>query len=151
MSPYFAIQYIPSERVARVAFAGRLELAERVRAMRQVAEKYHHLKPLRLLVDLRYQDPSSMAAGEQRQMAEFVRTNPVLREAHIAMLYGRDYRATALVSGLVARALPNARAFMVESEAMAWLRVAYTRHCPVPVAAAGRFGGVRSVSKVGAG
>lgn len=121
LSPYFSIQYIPSGRIVRVVFAGQLDLAERLKAIRQLTEKYHHLSQLRLLVDLRYQD-STMTSAEQKQLAEAVCGNPVLQRARIAMLYRHGYSSTALASSLVARQLPGARQFLVESEALAWLR-----------------------------
>lgn len=121
MSPYFSIKYIPDGRIVRVVFAGRLGLAERIAAAQQVTEKYHHHSPLRLLVDLRHQE-AVLTPEEQRQLAGFVCDDPVLQKAHIAILHRHDYSATALVSGLITRHLSNARQFLVESEALGWLR-----------------------------
>ncbi len=121
MSSSFQIRYLAVGRIVRVHLIGRVGLAERLQAAGQLAEKYRHLNLLRLLVDTRYAE-STMTPAEQKQLAEFIRLHPVLRRARIAVLYRNGYSPVALTANQIALRAGNTRQFLVESEALAWLR-----------------------------
>jgi len=121
MSPNFQIRYLSVGRIVRLHLIGRVGLAGLQQAAGQLAEKYRHLNPLRLLVDMRYVE-STLTSAEQNQLAEFIRRHPVLGRARIAVLYHTGYSPAALIASRIARRVGNTRQFLVESEALAWLR-----------------------------
>ncbi|MFC6634688.1 hypothetical protein [Microbulbifer taiwanensis] len=121
MSPNFKIRYLTGGRIVRIHFIGRVGLAERLQVAGQVVGRYRHLNPLRLLVDTRYAE-TTMSTAEQRRFAEFIRQHPVLRRARIAVLFRSGDSPVALTASRIAQRAGNTRQFLVESEALAWLR-----------------------------
>lgn len=120
MSSNFQIRYSRSLRIVRLHFFGRVGLETRLFALRQIAERFHHLAQLRMLVDMRYA-VSLMTAGQQRELVDFILGDPVISRARIAVLYSTHYSPSKLSILSMARRGLMSREFLVESEAQAWL------------------------------
>jgi hypothetical protein len=118
----FQIRFLAAQRIVRVSYLGRTGLAARIAASKLVVEKYRHLQPLRLLVDVRF-SKTLMTALEQRQFGRYLAEHPVLGRARIAVLHRADFYPTAVIVQEATSHGALFRQFLVEAEAEAWLRL----------------------------
>lgn len=116
----YQIRYIAVDRLVRITFFGWGGIEERITASQLTAEKYGHLSPLRILVDLRHAK-IKMTAKEQRQFGRYLAAHPVLGGATFAALYKGSFYASQLVGGEARARGVKSRAFFVEAEAVRWL------------------------------
>ncbi|WP_308363635.1 MULTISPECIES: hypothetical protein [unclassified Microbulbifer] len=117
----FQIRYNAASRMVRVCFFGRTGAAARMAVAKLLAEKYRHLEPLRILVDVRFAQ-TAMSPSEQRQFGRYLAKHPVLGRAVMAVLHSKGFYPSLLIAN-EARALGHGmRSFIVEAEALNWLR-----------------------------
>ncbi|WP_231759627.1 hypothetical protein [Microbulbifer elongatus] len=117
----FQFRYDNQSRVVYLLLYGEATLDNRIRAARQLVAKYGHLKPLRILADVRKVSRLSMTLDEQRQYGSFVASVPELRAARIAVLNNTQLNTTAVMRKQARQGGLNFFSFLTEAEALQWL------------------------------
>ncbi|MGL6161878.1 hypothetical protein [Microbulbifer sp.] len=116
----FQIRYNAANRVVRVCFFGRVGLCARKTAAKLVGEKYRHLVPLRILVDVRFAR-TVMSPAEQRKFGRYLAEHPVLGRAAIAILHSRSFYPSLMIAKEARMRGHRIQPFIVEAEAERWL------------------------------
>lgn len=116
----FHIRCNPSNRIVNVVFFDRVDLAEKLAAARQVAEKFGHLNPLLLLVDVRRAD-IVLSASERRQVGRFAAHLQGLRHGRAAVLHSVDRNANVIINGTARAEGMEVVEFVTEHAAIEWL------------------------------
>ena len=109
-------------RVVRCTPVGDVSFADMSNASYLISQKYGHLRPVRILVDVRHVK-IIMTPRESQQFAQFVSGLPGFDEARIAVLHGMSHNPMAATdresraSGLLVRS------FFCETESYSWLTI----------------------------
>lgn len=117
----FRIRFDTQARVARMLFYGEATYANRVEAVRQLIAKYGHLKPLRVLADVRQVQKMSMTAEEQAHFGTFVARALAMQGSRIAILNGNQLNTTAVMRNKAREEGLVFFSFLTEAEALSWL------------------------------
>lgn len=116
----FQIRYNAGSRVVRVCYFGRVGLCARMAAANLLGEKYRHLAPLRILVDVRFAR-TAMPPAEQRKFGRYLAEHPVLGRAAIAVLHSKGFYSSLVIAQEARIFGHRIRPFIVEAEAERWL------------------------------
>ncbi|QKX17437.1 hypothetical protein [Microbulbifer sp. YPW1] len=125
----FQIRFNSAVRTVSAIFFDRVELADKIASARQVAEKYGHLNPLSILVDVRNAD-IDMTIEERRQFGAFAAHLPGLSHARIAVLHAADRNANVVINSTAQSEGMHIVEFVSEQAALNWLRSADTSDVP---------------------
>jgi len=117
----FQIRYDSQSRVVNMLLYGEATYQNRVEAVRQLVAKYGHLKPLRVLADVRRVTRMSMSLEEQRRYGVFLGGLPALNGARIAILNRAELNTTAVMRNHAHSAGLVLHSFLTEASAMQWL------------------------------
>ncbi|WGL18089.1 hypothetical protein PVT68_07285 [Microbulbifer bruguierae] len=117
----FKIRYDSRNRVVYLLLYGEATYANRMEAVRQLVGKYGHLKPLRVLADVRGVTQMSMTLEEQERLGRFVAQLPEMSGARIAMLNRRELNTTAVMRNKARENGLELFSFLTEATAMNWL------------------------------
>lgn len=117
----FRIRYDGEQRVVRMLFFGEATFDSRIEAIRQLAASYGHLKPLRVLADVRKVTKMSMSKEEQVAFGWFVGGQAVLKDAHVAVLNKPQLNTTAVMRSAARQYGLEFYSFLTEAEALDWL------------------------------
>lgn len=116
----FQIRFNPASRVVSTVFFGRVEFAEKIASARQLAEKYGHLHPFLLLVDVRRADVV-LSIEERQQFGVFVAHLQGLNHARVAVLHAPDSNANLVIGRTAQAEGMQAVEFVTEPAALHWL------------------------------
>lgn len=116
----FQIRLNPVNRVVSAVFFDRVELADKIASARQIAEKFGHLHPLLLLVDVRRAD-IVLSASERRQFGRFAAHLPGLSHCRAAVLHSIDHNANLIIDSVAQAEGMEVVEFVTEHAALAWL------------------------------
>lgn len=116
----FHIRFNPANRIVTVVFFDRVELEEKMASARQTAEKFGHLHPLLLLVDVRRAD-IVLSPDERRQFGAFAAHLPGLRCARTAVLHAVDHNANVIIDSAAQAEGMLINEFVTEQAAVEWL------------------------------
>ena len=117
----FQIRYDSQSRVVNMLLYGEATYENRVEAVRQLVAKYGHLKPLRVLADVRRVTRMSMTLEEQQRYGAFLGELPALNGARIAILNRAELNTTAVMRNHARNAGLVLHSFLTEGSAMQWL------------------------------
>ncbi|WP_226667910.1 hypothetical protein [Microbulbifer aggregans] len=117
----FRIRFDARNRVARMLFYGEATYENRVEAIRQLIAKYGHLKPLRVLADVRKVQSMSMTAEEQARLGTFAGRTLAAHGARIAVLNSNQLNTTAVIRHRARDEGLELFHFLTEGEALSWL------------------------------
>ncbi|MFD1215113.1 MULTISPECIES: hypothetical protein [Microbulbifer] len=117
----FRIRYDAEQRLVRLLFYGEATFDSRIEAIRQLAARYGHLKPLRILADVRKVSKMSMSKEEQIAFGWFVGGQEALKNAHIAVLNKPQLNTTAVMRNAARQQGLELFSFLTEAEALEWL------------------------------
>ncbi|WP_043317647.1 hypothetical protein [Microbulbifer sp. HZ11] len=117
----FQIRYDNQNRVVFLLLYGEATYENRLQAARQLVAKYGHLKPLRILADVRKVVKLSMTLEEQQRYGRFVASVPELRAARIAILNNPSLNTTAVMRNQARQDGLEFFSFLTEAEALQWL------------------------------
>lgn len=116
----FHIRCNPSNRIVNVVFFDRVDLAEKLAAARQVAEKFGHLNPLLMLVDVRRAD-IVLSPSERRQVGRFAAHLQGLSHGRAAVLHSLDHNANVIIDSTARAEGMEVIEFVSEHAAVEWL------------------------------
>ena len=117
----FQIRYNSQKRVVMILLYGEATYENRLEAVRQLAAKYGHLKPLRVLADVRRVTKMSMSLEQQQRYGACVAGMPALAGARIAVVNKPDLNTTAVMKSKAREGGLELFSFLTEAEAMSWL------------------------------
>jgi hypothetical protein len=82
--------------IVNVIYTDKVSLDMRMQAVEQVCSNYSHLKPLRILVDVRelFMD---LSFDEQQTFGKQLANNPALTYARVAVLHKPDFNPNAII------------------------------------------------------
>ncbi|WP_066962424.1 hypothetical protein [Microbulbifer sp. Q7] len=116
----FQIRYDAPNRVVRAIFFDEVTIEEKMASARQIAEKYGHLHPLLLVVDVR--EAKVLLDMQQRQeFGVYAATLPGLSHAHIAVLHAPDHNANVGIDQAATAKGLRVVEFLTEHAALEWL------------------------------
>ena len=116
----FQIRFDSGSRIVRAVFFNAVTIEEKFSSVRQVAEKFGHMHPLLLVVDVR-QAKLLLSVQERVQFGEFAATLQGLSHARIAVLHALDHNENMIIdSAAQAKGLQVAE-FVTEAAALEWL------------------------------
>jgi len=117
----FRIRYDADKRQVNLLFYGESTYGSRIEAVRQLVVKFGHLKPLRILADVRKVTKMSMSKEEQEAFGLFVGAQDILKNAHIAVLTNPQLNTTAVMRNTARQQGAEFYFFLTVAEADAWL------------------------------
>ena len=117
----FQIRYDNQLRVVKVFLYGEATYENRMEAVRQLVAKYGHLKPLRVLADVRRVTKMSMSMEEQQRYGVYVAQLPAMVGARFAMINRAGLNTTAVMRTTARENGLELFSFLTEAEAMKWL------------------------------
>ena len=92
----YTIDLNQSLEIVNVVYAGKVSLDMRMQAVDQVCSNYGHLKPLKILVDVRGL-VMDLSFDEQQDFGKYVANNPGLTDARVAVLHKPDFNPNAII------------------------------------------------------
>ncbi|MFD1215114.1 hypothetical protein [Microbulbifer celer] len=116
----FQIRFDHSARIVRATFFGQVELEDKLNAAQQVAEKYGHLQPLPLLVDVREAE-ILLTLEERKAFGQFAARLPGLRHARTAVLHAPEINANVVINDWARNEGMLLGEFITEHMALSWL------------------------------
>lgn len=116
----FQVRFNATTRVVSAIFFDRVDAAEKRAAARQMAEKYGHLHPLNVLVDVRQAD-IEMSVAEREAFGTYVAHLQGVKHGRIAVLHAPDYNANVVIDGVARAEGLNVLEFVTEQAALQWL------------------------------
>ena len=116
----FQIRFNSDTRIVTAVFFDRVELSDKLASARQVAEKFGHLHPLMLLVDVRRAD-IVMTMEERRTFGAFAAHLPGLSHGKIAVLHAPDHNANVVIDSTAQAEGMRVVEFVTEHAALEWL------------------------------
>lgn len=117
----FRIRYDSQRRVVCILLYGEATFENRLEAVHQLVAKYGHLKPLRVLADVRRVTKMSMSLEEQQRYGVYLAQLPAMSGARIAMLNRVELNTTAVMRTKARENGLELFSFVTEAEAMKWL------------------------------
>ena len=82
--------------IVNVIYSGKVSLEMRLQAVEQVCGNYGHLKPLKILVDVR-ELVMDLSFDEQQAFGKQLASNPGLTNARVAVLHQPDFNPNAII------------------------------------------------------
>jgi len=82
--------------IVNVIYSGKVSLDMRLQAVDQVCFNYSHLKPLRILVDVR-ELVMDLSFDEQQAFGKQLANNPGLTNARVAVLHKPNFNPNAII------------------------------------------------------
>jgi len=116
----FQIRFDPSLRVVRAKFFGPVTLEDKLASARQVAEKYGHLHPLMLIVDVRDAD-ILLSMEERKQFGQYAAHLQGLSHARTAVLHAPHVNANVVIDHWAQSEGMQLAEFVTEPAALSWL------------------------------
>ncbi|WOX06591.1 hypothetical protein [Microbulbifer pacificus] len=116
----FQIRFNPEARIVNAVFFDRVDFAEKLASARQIAEKFGHLHPLRLLVDVRRAD-IVLTINERQKFGSFAAHLTGLRHGRVAVLHAPNFNANIIIDSTAQSEGMDVREFVTEQAALAWL------------------------------
>ena len=92
----YTIDLNESLEIVNVVYTGKVSLDMRMQAVEQVCSSYSHLKPLKILVDVRGLI-MDLSFDEQQAFGKNLANNPVLTDARVAVLHKPDFNPNAII------------------------------------------------------
>lgn len=116
----YQISFNSANRIVGVRYLARTNITEQMDVLGQVSEKYQHLEPLRILVDVCHAEVA-LSGQDQQRLGRHLAGHPVLGRARIAMVHRGEFYPAAVVAREATRHGLSLQQFVLESEAMEWL------------------------------
>lgn len=116
----FQVRFNSDTRVVTAVFFDRVELADKMASARQVAEKYGHLHPLMLLVDVRNAE-IALSMEERRFFGTFAARLQGLSHGKVAVLHAPDHNANVVIDSTAQAEGMHIVEFVSEHAALEWL------------------------------
>ncbi|WP_295802681.1 hypothetical protein [uncultured Microbulbifer sp.] len=116
----FQIRFDSDTRIVRAVFFGEVVFSEKVAAARQVAEKFGHLHPLNLIVDVRRAE-LLLTFKERQEFGSFAANLQGLKHARTAVLHAPDHNENLVIDSAALAQGFHLVEFITEAAAMEWL------------------------------
>jgi hypothetical protein len=82
--------------IVNVVYSGKVSLDMRMQAVKQTCSDLGHLKPLKILVDVRGL-VMRLSFEEQQDFGKHLANNPALTDARVAVLHKPDFNPNAII------------------------------------------------------
>ena len=82
--------------IVNVIYSGKVSLDMRLQAVDQVCFNYSHLKPLRILVDVR-ELVMDLSIEEQQAFGKYLASHPGLTNAKVAVVHKPDFNPNVVI------------------------------------------------------
>ncbi|WP_105101837.1 hypothetical protein [Microbulbifer pacificus] len=116
----FHIRFNTELRIVHAVFFDRVDFAEKLASARQIAEKFGHLHPLRVLVDVRRAD-IVLSVKERQKFGKFVARQTGTSHSRVAVLHAPDFNANIIINSAAQSEGMQVREFVTEQAAQGWL------------------------------
>ncbi|WP_160154429.1 hypothetical protein [Microbulbifer sp. ALW1] len=116
----FQIRFLPDTRIVSVVFFGPVDLEQKLASAGQVGEKYGHLHPLRVLVDVR-QAEIKLTLEERKQFGRFVAEHTGTSHGRVAVLHSLEHNPNHTIDQAALAAGLTLAEFLTERAAEEWL------------------------------
>ena len=92
----FKIDLDEALKIVNVVYSGKVSFGMRMQAVEQVCRNLGHLKPLKILVDVR-RLVMGLSFEEQQDFGKHLANNPALTDARVAVLHKPDFNPNAII------------------------------------------------------
>ena len=92
----YHINFNESLETVNVIYSGTVSIEMRKQAVEQVCSKYSHLKPLKILVDVR-DLVMDLSFNDQQAFGEYLANHPELTHARVAVLHKHDFNPNLVI------------------------------------------------------
>jgi hypothetical protein len=116
----YKIDFDAALGVIHVIYNGRVCLSDRVRAVMDVCNSYSHLKPLKMLINVREME-MDLTHGEQISFGEYLASIPVFLGARVAVLHKSNNNPNFLIDATAFANGYTLAQFHITREALDWL------------------------------
>lgn len=116
----FQIRFNPDTRIVTAVYFDRVDLDEKLASARQIGEKYGHLHPLMVLVDVR-RAHLTLTVEERQYFGAFVAHQPGTSHSRVAVLHAPDRNANVIIDSTAQAEGMLVVEFVTEHAALAWL------------------------------
>ncbi|WP_226667909.1 hypothetical protein [Microbulbifer aggregans] len=116
----FQIRFDPNSRIVRATFFDEVYLADKIASARQIAEKFGHLHPLLLMVDVRRAD-IRLTIEERQEFGTYTAQLEGLKHARTAVLHATDRNANVVIDRWAQSHGLQLAEFITEAAAVEWL------------------------------
>ena len=116
----FQVRFNATTRIVSLVFFDQVDLAEKHASARQVAEKYGHLHPLLVLVDVRRAE-IIMSIEERQSFGAFVAHLQGVSHGRIAVLHSPGHNPNIVIDSTAQSEGLDVVEFITEQAALNWL------------------------------
>ena len=116
----YRIKFNESLETVNVIYSGTVSLEMRKQAVEQVCNNYSHLKPLKLLVDVR-DLVMDLSFEDQQMFGEHLANHPGLTHARVAVLHKHDFNPNVIIDDSAYNQGYILAQFSSQSDAELWL------------------------------
>jgi len=92
----YVIHLDDSLNIVNVVYTGTVNLTNRMHAVERVCRNYSHLKPLKILVDVR-ELVMDLSFAEQQAFGKHLANHPGLTNARVAVLHKHDFNPNIII------------------------------------------------------
>ena len=92
----YHINFNESLELVNVIYSGTVSIEMRKQAVEQVCSNYSHLKPLKILVDVR-DLVMDLSFNDQQAFGEYLANHPGLTHARVAVLHNHDFNPNVII------------------------------------------------------
>jgi len=116
----YRIKFNESLETVNVIYTGTCNLEMRKQAVEQVCNNYSHLKPLKILVDVR-DLVMDLSFEDQQMFGEYLANHPGLTHARVAVLHKHDFNPNVIIDDSAYNQGYILAQFSSQSDAELWL------------------------------
>jgi len=92
----YVIHKDESLNIVNVTYTGTVNLHDRMQAVERVCRNYSHLRPLKILVDVR-ELVMELSIEDQQAFGKHLANHPGLTNARVAVLHQRDFNPNVVI------------------------------------------------------
>ena len=92
----FKIDFDTSTQIISVIFSGATDLDSKLRAVKEVTQKYANKEGMKILVDVQ-EEVMNMSLSEQEAFGEYLANHHDLRRAKVAVLHKLDFNPNTVI------------------------------------------------------
>ena len=119
----YKIEHDALSDIVSVIYSGKVGLESRIHAVEDVCKAYVHLKPLKILVDVR-ELIMDLYLNEQEAFGEYLANHYGLTNARVAVLHVTDFNPNAVIDACAHHNGYKIAQFATPEDAGAWLLAA---------------------------
>ena len=116
----YKVDHDEAFKIVHVIYSGIVKLDERMQAVEDVCRSYSHLKPLKIMVNVRELE-MNLSIKDQKALGRFLATHPELSNARVAVLHKKSHNPNLFVDASAFNLGYTLAEFINTKDAEAWL------------------------------